>query len=137
MGLWKERLDTDIERKERGFTLIEMMIVVMIIGILLAIAVPNFITARTNSRVQSVLADLNQIDTAKQQYALDNGLATGATVSDASALVPTYIQAWPIGPVTGTFLANPIGTDPTFNGDNAAWITTHCTGSTADSQCFF
>jgi prepilin-type N-terminal cleavage/methylation domain-containing protein len=124
-------------RNSKGFTLVEIMIVVLIIGLLLAIAVPNFINARTNSRVQTCIADLKQIDSAKQQYAMADGLISGSAVDDASALVPTYLTAWPTGPVTGTYAANAVGSDPTFNGENAAWYSTNCTGSTANSSCPF
>ncbi len=121
----------------RGFTLVEIMIVVLIIGILLAIAVPNFIHARTSSRVQSCIANLKQIDTAKQQFAMEQGLVDGGAVNDATDLVPKYMQAWPSGPITGVYAANAVGTDPTFNSQSSAWYVTHCTGSTADSSCPF
>src|SRR5947209_15377900 len=56
----------------KGFTLVEIMIVVLIIGILLAIAVPNFIKARETSRTKSCVANLKQIDAAAEQWAMDN-----------------------------------------------------------------
>src|SRR3954454_126321 len=64
----------------KGFTLVEIMIVVLIIGILLAIAVPNFIKARESSRTKACVANLKQIDSAKEQYAMDNKLNDGAAV---------------------------------------------------------
>ena len=113
------------------------MIVVLIIGILLAIAVPNFITARTTSRLQSCVADLKEIDTAKEQFAMENGLISGGAVNDAADLCPVYLKEWPTGPVTGVYNANAVGVDPTFNGNNATWLTTNCSGTTANASCPF
>jgi len=123
--------------KSKGFTLVEIMIVVLIIGVLLAIAVPNFITARTNSRTQTCIANLKQIDTGKEQFAMANGLIAGGAVNDAADLVPVYLKEWPTGPVTGVYNANAVGVDPTFNGNNADWYTANCTGATANAACPF
>ena len=67
----------------RGFTLIEIMIVVLIIAVLLAIAIPNFMKARDTSRTKACVANLRQIDTGKVQYAMDAKLAAGAPVTEA------------------------------------------------------
>jgi prepilin-type N-terminal cleavage/methylation domain-containing protein len=116
--------------KLRGFTLVEIMIVVLIIGMLLSIALPNFITARQNSRYQSVVDDLNEIDTGKQQFAMDNQLVNGTVVNNAADLTPTYVKTWPTGPLpTSDYEANPIGSPPTYNGYTAATLTADCTGS--------
>jgi prepilin-type N-terminal cleavage/methylation domain-containing protein len=69
-------------RAERGFTLVEIMIVVLIIGILLAIAVPNFVRARESSRAKACVSNLKQIDAAKEQWAMDNNKRTGARAND-------------------------------------------------------
>jgi prepilin-type N-terminal cleavage/methylation domain-containing protein len=109
-------------RRNKGFTLVEIMIVVLIIGILMAIAVPNFIKARSNSRLQTVIANLKQIDSAKEQWAMESGAKSGDAVTSAN-LSPTYMKAWPNNtPVTGAYVPNAVGTNPTFIAKDAdAW----------------
>jgi prepilin-type N-terminal cleavage/methylation domain-containing protein len=72
-------------RKEstRGFTLIEIMIVVAIIALLASIAVPGFFRARKRSQASRVLNDLRSIDSAVDQYALENHKVDGMAVDDA------------------------------------------------------
>jgi prepilin-type N-terminal cleavage/methylation domain-containing protein len=57
--------------KKRGFTLVEIMIVVAIIGLLAAIAIPNFVKARTTSQQNACINNLRLVDAAKQQWALE------------------------------------------------------------------
>lgn len=66
-------------RKNKGFTLVEIMIVVAIIGILIAIAVPGFLKARETSRANSCQENMTKIDAAVQQYILEYNLADQAT----------------------------------------------------------
>ena len=96
---------------KKGFTLVEIMIVVLIIGILMAIAVPNFIQARQTSRTNSCIANLKQIDSGKEQYAMASKLDTGATVTWAN-LVPNYLKSQPSCPAGGTYTINVVGTNP-------------------------
>src|ERR1041385_4941736 len=62
-----------------GFTLVEIMIVVAIIGLLAAMAIPNFVRARTTAQQNACINNLRQIDSAKQQWALETRQATTAT----------------------------------------------------------
>lgn len=105
-----------IRKKAKGFTLVEIMIVVLIIGILMAIAVPNFIRARENSRRSTCVANLKQIDAAKEQWAMETRQAPGATPTQGDLLGAGgngYIKSWPTCPSGGTYTINPVGTNPT------------------------
>ena len=66
-----------------GFTLVEIMIVVAIIALLAAIAVPGFLRARKRAQATKILNDLRLIDSAVDQYAIETNKTTGATVTVA------------------------------------------------------
>jgi len=68
------------QNKVQAFTLVEIMIVVAIIALLAAIAVPGFLRARKRSQASRVVNDLRLIDSAIDQYAIENNKSTGATV---------------------------------------------------------
>jgi len=70
-------------RHRGGFTLVEIMIVVAIIALLAAIAVPGFLRSRKRSQAAKVLNDLRMIDAAIDQYAIETGKKTGDAVGQA------------------------------------------------------
>jgi len=86
----------------KGFTLVEIMIVVLIIGILLAIAVPNFLKARDTSRTKSCIANLTEIQAAKQQWAMDKQQGSGAVPANGDIFgTSAYVRSQPTEPATG------------------------------------
>jgi prepilin-type N-terminal cleavage/methylation domain-containing protein len=72
-----------INKRRGGFTLVEIMIVVAIIALLAAIAVPGFLRARKRSQASRILNDLRLIDAAVDQYAIENNKTSGTTVNTA------------------------------------------------------
>jgi prepilin-type N-terminal cleavage/methylation domain-containing protein len=73
----------NINKRRGGFTLVEIMIVVAIIALLAAIAVPGFLRARKRSQATRILNDLRMIDSAVDQYAIETNRTTGAVVNVA------------------------------------------------------
>jgi prepilin-type N-terminal cleavage/methylation domain-containing protein len=69
-----------LQTKRAGFTLVEIMIVVAIIALLAAIAVPGFLRARKRGQATRILNDLRMIDSAVDQYAIETSRTSGATV---------------------------------------------------------
>ncbi len=110
-------MKTKNQTKKAGFTLVEIMIVVAIIGLLAAIAIPNFVKARATSQANACINNLRQIDAAANQFALEQRKTTGATINYPTDLMP-YIKLNTAGsippcPAGGSYSDGNIGTNPT------------------------
>ncbi len=103
-----------LNKKRGGFTLVEIMIVVAIIALLAAIAVPGFLRARKRSQASKVLNDLRLIDAAVDQYAIEFNKATNNSVP---------LAAWTQYLKAGTVLYN-TGAHPTYGTYGAQTVDT-------------
>ena len=114
----------NITAKKKGFTLVEIMIVVAIIGLLAAIAIPNFVKARTTSQQNACINNLRLIDSSKQQWALEQRKQSTNTPQGtdlqpylgrgANGELPTC----PVDPqnaFSSSYVVNNIGSKPTCN----------------------
>ena len=100
--------------KSRAFTLVEVMIVVLIIGVLAGIAIPNFVKTRSTARQKTCINNMKQLESAKEQWAMDKKKASG----DACAMTDltgsgNYINNTPTCPGGGTYAVNAVAAQPT------------------------
>lgn len=103
-----------MNRMKQGFTLVEIMIVVAIIGLLASIAIPSFMKARTQSQANACINNIRQIEAAKEQWALEKKQSNGATAITAEVMAylknPAATTNCPAG---GTVAYGVVGTNAT------------------------
>ena len=105
--------------RKSGFTLVEIMIVVAIIGLLAAIAIPNFVKARTQAQLNACIANLKQIQGAVEQWALEQKKAPTAnvTITDISGNATNFLKGAINSaiscPAGGTYAVTTVAANPT------------------------
>jgi prepilin-type N-terminal cleavage/methylation domain-containing protein len=131
-----------LQSRRGGFTLVEIMIVVAIIALLAAIAVPSFLRARKRSQGTTTLETLRTVDSAKDQYAIENG--KGPTVTPLPVDLAPYVKSGtklytqlagattPTDALNASITMNAIDTPPTVNSGTKSALSDALGGAAAD-----
>jgi prepilin-type N-terminal cleavage/methylation domain-containing protein len=102
-------------RCRRGFTLVEIMIVMAIISVLFTIAIPNWLNARTTSQAKACARTLRTIAIAKEQYGMTRRLPVTATPTFNDLVTDGYLRAVPLCPEGYNYTMGSLATEPTCN----------------------
>lgn len=97
-----------------GFTLIEIMVVVAIVGLIASIGIPNFLKAREAAQTRACISNLKTIDDAKQLWALDSKKNPNDTPTQGDLVgTSAYPKKMPVCPTAGTYSFEEVGSFPT------------------------
>lgn len=97
--------------KDKGFTLVELVIVIAILGVLAGVAVPRFMEAQAQARGSKIIADMNTCESAINLYYTRNGHFPADEDIVMSEVVGNYLASWPVPPVERALLSRSDGTD--------------------------
>lgn len=131
MSIFKKKLN------KKGFTLIELVVVIAILGILALVAIPRFMGMREDANESAVIANLRNIQTAAETVAAQTNATIATIADDGTGAVADVLGVWPVGPgtisydvVAGVATASGFGTTPypddgveTFDGDSFGRLT--------------
>jgi len=101
------------KKMQKGFTIVEILIAVLIISLIMAMALPNFLKGRTDARKKACIANLWQLNEAIKQWVLENDINTGASIEGNESEIYSYLRfGEPTCPSDGTYTYGVVGTEP-------------------------